>query len=305
MAIAIISHNDCLLHQMSTGHPECPERLVAIMQHIKASDIKAQIDWKEASSVDKTLLTLVHKAEYVDYVFEHAPAHGEFQLDPDTLMIPKTLPAALLAAGAAIDAVDLVCQHKYQKVFCAVRPPGHHAEKNKAMGFCFFNNIALAASYALKQYQLQRVAILDFDVHHGNGTQDIFNNCPQVLFCSSFQHPFYPFSGTTEVSSNIINTPLDANAGSQEFRNTVTHTWLPALENFQPQMLLISAGFDAHREDQMAQLNLGDEDYYWVSKQLANFADTNCNGRIVSMLEGGYAIEALGRSVVAHLRALL
>lgn len=305
MSVAVISHQDCLQHKMGETHPESPQRLVSIHQYIARSELTSQLDMLDAKSVDKALLKLVHQADYIDYVFDNAPAQGEFRLDPDTLMISATLPAALLAAGAAVQAVDLVCQNQYNKVFCATRPPGHHAEHDKAMGFCFFNNIALAAAYALKQYKLERVAILDFDVHHGNGTQNIVSNNPKILFCSTFQHPFYPFSGAENTSANIINTPLNANSGSEDFRRAVKQDWLPQLQRFQPNAIFISAGFDAHKEDQMAQLNLDDEDYFWVTHQLVKFAERHCNGRIVSMLEGGYAIDALGRSVVEHLRALV
>lgn len=305
MSVAVISHQDCLQHKMGETHPESPQRLASIHQYIASSELTSHLDMLDAKTVDKTLLKLVHQADYIDYIFDNAPEQGEFRLDPDTLMISATLPAALLAAGAAVQAVDLVCQNQYNKVFCAIRPPGHHAEYDKAMGFCFFNNIALAAVYALKQYKLERVAILDFDVHHGNGTQNIVSNNPQVLFCSTFQHPFYPFSGAENTSTNIINTPLNANSGSEDFRQAVKQDWLPQLQRFQPNAIFISAGFDAHKEDQMAQLNLDDEDYFWVTQQLVEYAEQHCDGRIISMLEGGYAIDALGRSVVEHLRALV
>jgi len=290
---------------MGDFHPESPARLSAIQDQLIASGLEFAIRQYDAIPIKRELITLAHDPAYVDYLFEHAPNSGEFRLDPDTCMNENTLEAALLSAGAAVQAVDLVMSGELSAVFCATRPPGHHAEKDKAMGFCFFNNIAIAAAYALKHYQLARVAILDFDVHHGNGTQHIFSGNDQVLFCSTFQHPFYPFSGAESTPENIINTPLPAGANGQQFREAVNKHWLPALEKFKPELLLISAGFDAHAEDDMAQVNLHESDYRWVTDQLKSFADCYSQGRIVSTLEGGYALSALGRSVVAHLNGLL
>jgi acetoin utilization deacetylase AcuC-like enzyme len=290
---------------MGTGHPESPARLPAIQDQLIRSGLDFAIRQYDAIPIEPELLSLVHDPEYINYIFEHSPSEGFFDLDDDALMNTHTLTAALLAAGAAVQAVDLVMSKEQRVVFCSIRPPGHHATKNRAMGFCFFNNIAIAAAYARQHYHLQKVAILDFDVHHGNGTEDIFADQPEVLFCSTFQHPFYPFSGTGETSSNIINTPLSATAGSEEFRQAVTQNWLPALNKFEPEMLFISAGFDAHAEDEMSHIRLYESDYRWVTEELRAVAEQHCKGRIVSVLEGGYDLNALGRSVVAHINGLI
>jgi acetoin utilization deacetylase AcuC-like enzyme len=220
-------------------------------------------------------------------------------------MTPYSLAAALRAAGAVVLGVDLVMSGKSSAAFCNVRPPGHHAEANNAMGFCIFNNIAVGAAHALKTYSLKKIAIVDFDVHHGNGTEDIFSNTPEVLFCSSFQHPFYPNTGDNTVSEHIVNVPLAAGTNGQAFRAAIESAWLPELHAFQPELILISAGFDAHVEDDMAGLCLIEQDFTWVTQEIKKIADTYANGRIVSTLEGGYALSALGRSVAAHLNALL
>ena len=305
MTVGIISHYLCASHEMGKLHPESPARLSAIKDQLIRSGLDFAIRQYEANSIEPELLSLVHDPEYINYVYDNAPAEGMFRLDPDTLMNPHTLKAVLLAAGAVVQAVDLVMSKELTAAFCAVRPPGHHAEKNKAMGFCIFNNIAVAAAYAREHYHLKKVAILDFDVHHGNGTENIFADQPDVLFCSTFQHPFYPFSGTGETAPNIINTPLDSTASSEEFRQAVTDNWLPALEKFKPEMLFISAGFDAHAEDEMSHVRLYESDYRWVTDELKAIADQQCNGRIVSVLEGGYDLSSLGRSVVAHVNGLI
>ncbi len=305
MTVGIISHYLCASHEMGKLHPESPARLSAIKDQLIRSGLDFAIRQYEANSIEPELLSLVHDPEYINYVFDNAPAEGMFRLDPDTLMNPHTLKAVLLAAGAVVQAVDLVMSKELTAAFCAVRPPGHHAGKNKAMGFCIFNNIAVAAAYAREHYHLKKVAILDFDVHHGNGTENIFADQPDVLFCSTFQHPFYPFSGTGETAPNIINTPLDSTASSEEFRQAVTQDWLPALEKFKPEMLFISAGFDAHAEDEMSHVRLYESDYRWVTDELKAIADQQCNGRIVSVLEGGYDLSSLGRSVVAHVNGLI
>ena len=305
MTVGIISHYLCASHDMGKLHPESPARLSAIKDQLIRSGLDFAIRQYEANPIDRELLALVHGDEYINYIFENAPAEGLFQIDADTLMNPDTLKAALLAAGSAVQAVDLVMSKELTAAFCATRPPGHHAEKDRAMGFCFFNNIAIAAAYARKQYNLNKVAILDFDVHHGNGTEDIFTGQPDVLFCSTFQHPFYPFTGTGQTASNIINTPLDATASSEEFRQAVSDNWLPALEQFKPEMLFISAGFDAHAEDEMSHVRLYESDYRWVTDELKAVAEQHCNGRIVSVLEGGYDLSSLGRSVVSHVNGLI
>jgi len=246
----------------------------------------------------------VHPIEYVRAIRELAPKQGTVHLDPDTAMNPWSLQAALRAAGAAVLAVDLTLSNKAKTAFCAVRPPGHHACRARPMGFCIFNNVAVAARHALQAHGLERVAIIDFDVHHGNGTEDIFEGDEQVLMASIFQHPFYPYSGTDNPASNMFNVPLAAGAGGRELREAVTETWLPALHDFKPELIVFSAGFDAHAEDDMAMLRFTDTDYAWVTAQVKEIAERYARGRMVSALEGGYELSALGRSVVQHMRVL-
>jgi acetoin utilization deacetylase AcuC-like enzyme len=246
----------------------------------------------------------VHPADYVRAIRDAAPESGTVHLDPDTAMNAHSLNAALRAAGAAVLATDLVLQSKVKTAFCSVRPPGHHACRARPMGFCIFNNVAVAARHAVHAHGLERVAIIDFDVHHGNGTEDIFEGDPHVLMASTFQHPFYPYSGTEGPAANMVNVPLRAGAGSKEFRAAVQEAWIPALEGFKPELIIFSAGFDAHVEDDMAMLRLSDADYAWVTEQVKAVAERHAQGRMVSMLEGGYALSALGRSVVQHVRVL-
>jgi acetoin utilization deacetylase AcuC-like enzyme len=306
MTVGIISHELCGEHDMGDFHPECPARLTAIQTHLTRAELGSAIQNIEAISIPNTILSLAHDPAYIDYLFSHSPETGFFALDPDTFMTPKTLAAALLSAGAAVQAVDLIMSHKLTAAFCATRPPGHHAGRNKAMGFCLFNNVAIAAAYARLTYQLKKIAILDFDVHHGNGTEDIVTGQSDVLFCSTFQSPFYPFAGVdTSAGKNVINTPLSADAGSAEFRQAVRDHWLPALNQFKPALIIISAGFDGHAEDDLSQVQLYEEDYRWVTDELKVVADQHSQGRIVSVLEGGYNLEALGRSVVAHVQGLI
>ena len=304
MSTAFISHPDCLKHDMGTGHPEQPARLTAIEDQLIASGIDGFLQRYEAPLATDEQLALVHPLKYVRAVREAAPETGTVHLDPDTAMNPHSLRAALRAAGAAVLAVDLIFQNKIQNAFCSVRPPGHHACRARPMGFCIFNNVAVAARHAIHAHGLERVAIVDFDVHHGNGTEDIFEGDPRVLMASIFQHPFYPYSGTEMPASNMVNVPLAAGAGSKQFQEAVTRHWIPALDDFRPELVIFSAGFDAHVEDDMAMLQLKDADYRWVTEQVKAIADRHAGGRIVSMLEGGYALSALGRSVVQHLRVL-
>lgn len=307
MQTAYISHPDCLKHEMIDGHPEEPARLRAIDDQLMASQLFDFLRHYDAPAADKKDLLRVHSKEHVRNIFDNAPKPGDplFHADPDTFMNEFTLPAALRAAGAGKYAVDLVMKEQVRNAFCAVRPPGHHAEHKQAMGFCFFNNIAVAAAYALEYYGLERVAIVDFDVHHGNGTEDIFAEHGQVMVCSSYEHPLYPFSGRPTVPGRLINTPLGKGSAGPEFRMAVQQHWLPALEEFKPQMLFISAGFDAHWEDDMANLQFNESDYVWVTKKMMEIAETHCQERIVSMLEGGYVLQALGRSVSQHIKALM
>ena len=307
MTTAYITHPDCLRHEMGPGHPECPERLAAVNEHMRSSGLLDQVRALEAPLASVEDLKRVHRSAYVDVIFEHAPAEGYVQLDPDTAMNPYTLSAARRAAGAGLLAVDELMAGRSENAFCAVRPCGHHATTGRPMGFCLFNNIGVAAAYALEEKGLERVAIVDFDVHHGNGTEDMFSPSrwqDRVLMVSFFQHPFYPGSGTEDPAPNMINVPLAAGSDGRAARKAFQDRWLPALEKFKPQMLLISAGFDAHREDLLGGLALVEEDYEWMTRELMAVAREHAGNRIVSMLEGGYNFAALGRSVVAHVRTL-
>ncbi|HEX6296581.1 MAG TPA: histone deacetylase family protein [Burkholderiales bacterium] len=304
MSCALITHPDCLKHEMGAYHPERPERLTAIEDQLIASGIGMHLERHDAPFASEEQLARVHPVEYVRAIRDAAPESGTVHLDPDTAMNPHSLNAALRAAGAAVLATDLVLEGKVNAAFCSVRPPGHHACRARPMGFCIFNNVAVAARHAVHAHGLERIAIIDFDVHHGNGTEDIFESDPNVLMASTFQHPFYPYSGTEDPAHNMVNVPLRAGAGSKEFRAAVQGQWLPALERFQPQLVLFSAGFDAHAEDDMAMLRLSDADYGWVTEQVRAVAERHAKGRMVSMLEGGYALSALARSVVQHVRVL-
>ena len=304
MSTAFITHPDCLKHNMGAGHPEQPARLTAIEDQLIASGVADHLRRYEAPLATDEQLARVHPLPYVRAIRDTAPETGMVHLDPDTAMNPHSLNAALRGAGAAVLAVDLIFQNKIENAFCSVRPPGHHALRARPMGFCIFNNVAVAARHAVHAHGLERVAIIDFDVHHGNGTEEIFEDDPHVLMASTFQHPFYPYSGTDNPASNMVNVPLPAGAGSTQFREAVAKYWLPSLEDFRPELVIFSAGFDAHIEDEMAMLQLKDADYGWVTEQVKAVADRHAQGRIVSMLEGGYALSALGRSVVQHIRVL-
>ena len=301
---AFITHRDCTMHNMGEHHPECPERLSAINDRLIAAGLDMFLTFEDAPVVTDDQLLRVHPQHYIDEIRAASPAHGIHHLDPDTAMSPGTLQAALRAAGAGVRAVDMVMSGEVESAFCAVRPPGHHAEQARAMGFCFFANVAVAARHALEAHGLERVAIIDFDVHHGNGTEDVFRDDPRVLMASIFQHPFYPYSGADNPSPNMCNVPLPAGTRGEAFREAVTEKWLPRLREHQPQMILISAGFDAHYEDDMGSFGLVEADYIWVTEQLKAVARECGHDRIVSMLEGGYALSALARSAVAHVKAL-
>jgi len=289
---------------MGAGHPERPERLGAIEDQLIASGVLPLLQRFDAPLASDQQLARVHPIEYVQAIREAAPTHGRVHLDPDTAMNPFTLNAALRAAGAAAFAVDLVLQENFSSVFCSVRPPGHHACRVRPMGFCIFNNVAVAARHAIEEHGLERVAIIDFDVHHGNGTEDIFEGDEHVLMASTFQHPFYPYSGTESPASNMVNVPLAAGSGSREFREAVSKAWVPALNAFEPELIIFSAGFDAHAEDDLAMLRFTDADYGWVTREVKAIAERHAGGRMVSMLEGGYALSALGRSATQHIKVL-
>src|ERR1700722_8284663 len=307
MTTAYITHPDCLRHEMGSGHPECPARLNAINEQMRTSGMVDELRCLEAPLADPDDLKRVHRPAYVDLIFDNAPTEGYAQLDPDTAMNPYSLSAARRAAGAGLLAVDEVIAGRSVNAFCAVRPCGHHATQGRSMGFCIFNNIAVAAAYALEVKGLERVAIIDFDVHHGNGTEDMFG-VPRwrdrVLMASFFQHPFYPYSGAENPAPNMLNVPLAAGSGGAAVKSAVGEEWLPALGAFKPEVIFISAGFDAHREDLLGGMSLIEDDYVWMTNQLMDVAARHSQRRIVSMLEGGYNLSALGRSAVAHVKAL-
>jgi len=304
--LGFISHPACHDHDAGPLHPDTAERLDAINNQLIMSGLDYVLRHYDAPQASRAELERAHDAAYVARIFAAAPKNGEsVEIDGDTVMSPATLTAALHAAGAGVLGTDLIMRGEANPVFCAVRPPGHHATRDAAMGFCLFNNIAVAAAHALAEYGLERVAILDFDVHHGNGTEEIFHSDPRILFCSAFQHPFYPFTGHESDSGNLVDVPLPAGTGGEAFRDAIRAHWLPALERFRPEFLFISAGFDAHLLDDMSGLGLTEADYRWLTQELVAVAGRHADGRILSMLEGGYEPGPLARSVVAHVNALI
>ena len=308
MSTLFYSHSDCRQHDMGPGHPECPQRLDAISDHLLATGLDIALQHMDAPMATIEQLQRAHSAGYVmqlkDLLEQVRDSGQPKALDPDTLACPGTWHAALRAAGAAVAATDEVVAGRARNAFCAVRPPGHHATRDETMGFCFFNNVAVAARHALDAHGLQRVAIVDFDVHHGNGTEDIIAGDERIVMCSFFQHPLYPYSGAVPKGTNMINVPIAPYTRGPELRETIEAMWMPRLDEFRPQMLFVSAGFDAHREDDLGQLGLVEADYEWITRRLVDVAARHAQGRIVSCLEGGYALSALGRSVAAHLRVL-
>jgi acetoin utilization deacetylase AcuC-like enzyme len=304
MVTAFLSHPLCLRHDPGYDHPECAARLSAIEDALVGSGMMDHLLRLEARPAGREQLLRAHSESLLRWIDDQTPSTGFVHLGDDITLNPWSRQAAYLAAGAVVQAVDGVMAGDFANAFCNVRPPGHHASRDHSSGFCIFNNVAVGALHALEHHGLQRVAICDFDVHHGNGTESIFREDERVLLCSSFQHPFYPFSGADSGNAHIIPTPLPAWSEGDAARHVVETVWLPALEDFQPQMLLISAGFDAHREDDMAMLGWREADYAWITAALKDVADRHCGGRIVSTLEGGYALSALGRSAVAHIRVL-
>ena len=303
MSTAYISHPDFMKHEMGRHHPECPERIAAIEDQLIQSRLDAHLKRIDPPLASEADITRVHSEDHLAFVKSKAPSSGYAMIDGDTIMNPATWTVSLRAAGAAIAAVDAVMQGEVNNAFCAIRPPGHHAEPHRSMGFCVFNNVAIATRYAIEKYDLDRVAVIDFDVHHGNGTEAAFINDPHVLMCSFFQHPFYPYSGL-DGGDNMVNVPLPASTNGKIVRDMISKTWIPRLDEFKPQLIIISAGFDAHREDDLGQMGLVEDDYVWMTKQLMEVANRYCDGKIVSCLEGGYNLSALGRSVAAHLKTL-
>ncbi|VVC76526.1 Histone deacetylase-like amidohydrolase [Aquicella siphonis] len=305
MTIALVSHPDCILHEAGEQHPEQPARVQVIQGALEHYPFSVPVRFYEAPRATPEQLMIAHGQNYVNWILSIAPKSGFIQIDADTWMNPYTLNAALRAAGAVPFAVDLVMRGEAEAAFCNVRPPGHHAEREQAMGFCLFNNVAIGVKHALTTYGLERVAIIDFDVHHGNGTQDIFQNDKNVMYCSSFEHPFYPGYEPEMDNEHILSVPLAPGTRGEEFREKVQAAWFDKIAAFQPQFIFFSAGFDAHAEDPLADLELTREDYVWVTRQIAKIAKVHCDGRIVSALEGGYNLDALAQCVPAHVNALV
>lgn len=303
--IAIISHPDCVLHNAGVGHPEQPARVQVIQKAIEQYPFAESLQFYPAPLATRDQLLFAHEANYVDWIDSIAPRDNTVSIDADTVMNRYTYNAALRAVGAVIFAVDLVLSEKAQVAFCNVRPPGHHAEKDKAMGFCFFNNVAIGALYALRQASIKRVAIVDFDVHHGNGTQNIFQKNPRVLYCSSFEHPFYPGYDPELDNEHIICVPLVAGTSGKVFREKVTKAWFASIAAFKPDLIFFSAGFDAHINDPLAALELQCADYVWLTEEIKAIAEACCQGKMISVLEGGYNLNALAECVPAHVAALI
>jgi len=298
---------------MTPGHPECPQRLDAIEDRLLISGLDVVLDRRTATPASTSDIELAHDRMYIAAIRglnaelkEEIAAGGSdtLQIDPDTSINVHTWTAALHAAGAATDAVDAVLAGEFKTAFCAVRPPGHHATRNQSMGFCFFNNVAIAAKYALERHNLKRVAIVDFDVHHGNGTEDICKDDDRILMVSFYQHPFYPLDWKHSNAPNMVNLPVPAYTKGMDVREMIEAAWMPRLEEFKPELIVISAGFDAHREDDMGQLGLVENDYAWITSRIMDVAKRHAQGRVVSCLEGGYVMSALSRSVEAHIRAM-
>lgn len=308
MTTALYSHPDCRGHDMGPGHPECPQRLDAIEDHLLASGLAAVLERREAPLVASSDVDLAHESRFVAElreILEQAEREGRSRaIDPDTVAAPGTWAAVRRAAGAAVAATDAVLDGSVENAFCAVRPPGHHATRDQAMGFCFLNSICVAARHALDVRGLERVAIVDFDVHHGNGTEDIIAGDERVLMVSIFQHPLYPYSGAVPKGTNMVNVPVPPYTRGAQVRSLIEANWMEPLDAFAPQMIFISAGFDAHRDDELGQLGLVESDYAWITERIKAVADKHAQGRIVSCLEGGYNLPALARSVAAHVRVL-
>ncbi|MEX2450418.1 MAG: histone deacetylase family protein [Rhodospirillales bacterium] len=307
MTTILFSHPICIEHNPGAYHPESPDRLRSVLEALEADEFKG-LERREAPLANLEDIKRVHEARYVDLLFEAVPASGHVHLDPDTALSPASGEAALRAAGAACAAVDAVLAGEAKNAFCAVRPPGHHAERDRAMGFCLFNNVAIAAEHARGVHGLKRVAVVDFDVHHGNGTQHTFERDSDLFFASSHQSPFYPGSGRESdagVADNVVNVELPAGSGSDAFRKGWSRRILPALEAFKPDMVVVSAGFDAHVSDPLAQIRLTDEDFAWVTREISAVAEDCCQGRLISSLEGGYDLAALASAAAAHVRVLM
>lgn len=306
MATLLYQHPDFLLHDTGLGHPESPDRLKAVDKALSSPEF-AGLSRMAAPEADSSKLQLIHTPQHIERIFNSMPQQGLAFIDGDTVVSAGSKTAALRAAGAVCDAVDRVLSKHADNAFCAVRPPGHHAEPDRAMGFCLFNNVAIAAEYARRHHHLERIAIVDFDVHHGNGTQKAFYQQPNVLYASSHQMPHYPGTGDPSETGagNIVNVALKAGEGSEVFRHRYQKRILPAVTAFKPDLILISAGFDAHKLDPLASIQLMEADYQWLTEELVAIANTSCEGRLVSVLEGGYHLSALAASVAGHVKALM
>jgi acetoin utilization deacetylase AcuC-like enzyme len=305
MTTAFITHPDTLLHIMDGNHPESPARITAIKNGLIKQDVYNHLAIYESPVATDAQLAKVHSTDYIARIRALSPKAGLIRLDPDTAMGPMSLSATLHASGAAILATDLVMQGKAANAFCCTRPPGHHAGHANSAGFCIFNHIAVGVAHALTQYKVKRVAIIDFDVHHGDGTEDIFKYNPQVMLCSTFQHPFYPHRGFDSRTKTMINVPLAANADGKTYQQAFSHEFLPALNQFKPEIIYVSAGFDAHVDDPLAGMNLIDQDYIWMTEFIKLVAKQHAQGRIISLLEGGYHLPALAKAVSAHITSLM
>jgi acetoin utilization deacetylase AcuC-like enzyme len=305
MRVAYLSHPSSTLHEMGEGHPECPDRVRVVADRLLTSGLLDLLESVEAPAATREQLLRAHTGMHVNDIEARSPVTGYARVDPDTVMNNRTLLAARHAAGAVVLATELVVSGKVRRAFCNVRPPGHHATRAAAMGFCFFNNIVVGMRHALDSLGIERVALCDFDVHHGNGSEDIVAGDEQVLMLSTFQSPLYPYSGERPSGANIVSVPLAPYTGGEAMREAVRSHWIPALEQFRPQMIFVSAGFDAHRDDELANLGWTEKDYAWVTRQIVSQAKLHAQGRVVSVLEGGYALPALARSVEQHVRELL
>lgn len=305
MTTAFISHPDTLLHMMDGNHPESPARITAIKNKLIQQNLYSKLQVFSAPVATDLQLQRVHNAIYIKKIRSLSPKAGLVQLDVDTAIGPMSLSATLHASGATVLATDLVMQGKVNNAFCCVRPPGHHAGKANSAGFCIFNHVAVGAAHAIQAYGVKRVAIIDFDVHHGDGTEDIFKQSPYVMLCSTFQHPFYPHRGQDSRTATMINVPLAAKSGSKELKNAFEHEFLPALNQFKPEVIYVSAGFDGHTDDPLANLRFTVGDYVWMTEFIKKVAKQHAKGRIISLLEGGYQLEALAECTCAHIESLL
>ena len=307
MTTFLYTHPVCIEHDPGNSHPECPDRLRSVMAGLSMGEFDDLLQI-EAPLIEIDEIKQNHQASYVSRILDNIPSEGRIHLDPDTSMSPSSGESTMRSAGAVCDAIDKVLGDEADNAFCAVRPPGHHAESNRAMGFCLFNSIAIGAKYARRKHGLNRVAVVDFDVHHGNGTQHSLEANPGMFYASSHQFPAYPGTGSVEECgnyNNICNFPMSPGEGSRSFRTGYENDIFPALKSFEPELLLISAGFDAHERDPLAQINLNSDDYFWVTGELLSIATNYCGGNVVSLLEGGYDLDALKESSQAHVRALM